>query len=366
MRREIDALIGELYRAAEPEIGWAEAGHRLAATFGATQASLQLCELSNPAGTQLLAAQGVTATEATLYLAHHHAFDPLTGFGRHERLDRSVLGGEMLEEQTLLRSEYWNDFAAPHGRGFHLMGAQLGMMGGKVALVGLLRAKEAENFTEDERQAMDEVLPHLKSAIRLWQRLSATNGVTEHVALMRDALGLCIVCDGGGRPLLVSPAAERQAPAIGLRLAGPRIGLSSPSGEAKLLALIARTAEGGPGGLLILARQTPLGRVLLRATRFLRSVPGVPVEAPPFPVLVEIRIVGAGARTAMDALRMAFGFSMSEAQIAVMASEGLTADQMATERGTSVATVRTQIRSVLGKTDTGSLRELSALLAALG
>ena len=65
-------------------------------------------------------------------------------------------------------------------------------------------------------------------------------------------------------------------------------------------------------------------------------------------------------------LRAMFGLGAAEAEVALHLAEGMEVEAVAARRGTSVATVRSQIRAVLAKTATKGLRELSTLLLAMG
>ena len=196
--------------------------------------------------------------------------------------------------------------------------------------------------------------------MRLWQRL---RGAEAQAALMRDALGPCLVTDGAGRLLLVSPAAEQAAPAARLRLGAQRLGAADAALEARLLALVARTAAGGPGGTLPLPTTgAGSGATILRVSR----LGGAAAEqGPPFRVLVELA-TGRALLPSEETLRLAYGLSASEAGVARMAARGMRAAQIAWARGTSLATVRTQLRAVLEKSGAAGLPEFIAMAMALG
>jgi DNA-binding CsgD family transcriptional regulator len=62
-------------------------------------------------------------------------------------------------------------------------------------------------------------------------------------------------------------------------------------------------------------------------------------------------------------LRLIFALSQAEANVASLLARGLDADEIAAERQTSVATVRTQIRQVFQKTEVSRIGELVSLVA---
>ncbi|HZH47070.1 MAG TPA: hypothetical protein VEY31_10590, partial [Roseococcus sp.] len=90
-----------------------------------------------------------------------------------------------------------------------------------------------------------------------------------------------------------------------------------------------------------------LGRIEGRALLLLRGL-GAERDGPP-----------------AELLRNLFGLTAAEAAVACALAGGATKAAVAAARGLRETTVRTQVRSVLEKTGTRSLRELEGLLAGL-
>lgn len=65
-----------------------------------------------------------------------------------------------------------------------------------------------------------------------------------------------------------------------------------------------------------------------------------------------------------DMVRQLFGLSRREAELAAALCSGRTLDELATERGTSINTVRSQLKSVFNKTGTSRQADLVSLLLA--
>ncbi|RZI95373.1 MAG: helix-turn-helix transcriptional regulator [Rubrivivax sp.] len=65
-----------------------------------------------------------------------------------------------------------------------------------------------------------------------------------------------------------------------------------------------------------------------------------------------------------DTVRQLFGLSKREAEVAAALCSGRTLDELAAERGTSINTVRTQLKSVFNKTGTSRQADLVSLLLA--
>jgi DNA-binding CsgD family transcriptional regulator len=62
-------------------------------------------------------------------------------------------------------------------------------------------------------------------------------------------------------------------------------------------------------------------------------------------------------------LRLIFALSPAEANVAALLARGCDVEEIAAERGTSIATVRTQIRQVFQKTEVSRIGELVSLVA---
>lgn len=87
--------------------------------------------------------------------------------------------------------------------------------------------------------------------------------------------------------------------------------------------------------------------------------------APTLPVLVMLRDVGTAVALDANALNSLFGLSAAECDVAVALAGGLAAEGIAEQRGRAMPTVRAQIRHILRKTGTQSVRHLAGMLARL-
>lgn len=61
-----------------------------------------------------------------------------------------------------------------------------------------------------------------------------------------------------------------------------------------------------------------------------------------------------------------FGLSRAEAEVAVALTGGASAEDVARGRGVPLMTVRSQIRSILGKSEAENLRDFERAMASLG
>jgi len=358
-----DHIVASIYRSADPGTGWCSAAAAISTALGASTGGIRLGDALNVTPVRVLAAHGWTPQASILYRAHYHAVDPFNPIGRAGRPNTTLMTSRFIANRDLERTEYWNDFASRHGNGFNLIGANLGLVGDDVAMIGFGRRKGAGDFNGAEQLLCEALLPHIRNALSLWNRLRAAQSDTSQAMLMRDALGACVICDGEGRLSLVSPAAEVLAVPAGLRLEAGQLAFNDPSRQAAMMLLLGRTAAGGAGGTRILVPDAPGGAIIAHISRLPQH--GTPDAGPPHPVLVELRRLRPQLPSAAS-LRAMYGLGAAEAEVALLLAEGMEVEAVAARRGTSYTTVRSQIRTVLTKTATKGLRELSTLLLAMG
>lgn len=81
--------------------------------------------------------------------------------------------------------------------------------------------------------------------------------------------------------------------------------------------------------------------------------------------LVMLQPLGRGIAPSTGMLCEIFNFSQAEGGVAVALSGGASAEDVARQRGVSLQTVRSQIRSILAKSDCENLRDLERVMATL-
>jgi DNA-binding CsgD family transcriptional regulator len=287
-----------------------------------------------------------------------------------------LASGEMLvPDREFLRSEFYGDFGRHHGLRY-VVGTVVPLGAGRVMPIGLHRPEGAERFGQPEKRLLGLLLPHLRQAIQLRTRLAVAGGEGLGTAALDALHHGVVVVDGEMNVLLANIAAERlTAPeGGGLRLLRERArgGLVARAcrhvEREALRRLVRATALDGQAGgavrlhdaedapaLAVLVSPLParlaggdgLGRIEGRALLLLRGL-GAERDGPP-----------------AELLRNLFGLTAAEAAVACALAGGATKAAVAAARGLRETTVRTQVRSVLEKTGTRSLRELEGLLAGL-
>ncbi len=292
---------------------------------------------------------------------------------------KAVLGQEFHSPTEFANTTMWNDFLRHHGGGFHLIGAAFQIERGTFGLLGIHRPRDHHAFDIAEQSRLDHLLQHMRMALRLRARLfGAELRQNAGLAALEALRAPAFVTDGHARLIFANSAASALVvdPESPLRLRRPESGdfasvlVAVHRGDSvRLAALIAGTAGGGAGGGVRLRRSdggpsqivlvSPLPTMLSPAAG--QGAPGIQAGH----ALVSLRDPGAPVNLSPALLGRLFGLSRAESEVAVALSGGATAESIAARRRVGVATVRTQIREILGKTETTNLRALERLMGSL-
>lgn len=284
-----------------------------------------------------------------------------------------VTGTELLPVADLQRSRFYNEFGRPSGMG-RMLGSVL-FDGGEKDAVPLpftnlcwYRAPDREDFARDDVRRLRQLLPHFQQAMRIQYRLRALQLQANVEAASSGAFGIAsVLMDASGRILEMNPLATAQiecgTPVLHssggrLKAIGQRC---SPSVQ-EALAYCKATGR----AVRILAQSGDRHQILKANLVALpvdtETLAGVN-EQPRFLLLLEIPRTA--QREIIDGAARLFGFTQAEQEIVLGLLDGLNAEQIAAMRCISMNTVRTQLRSVLAKTQTTRQIDLVRMLVRL-
>jgi DNA-binding NarL/FixJ family response regulator len=375
VENDLADAVAAAYEAATGGGSWFEFGAVLCRLVGAVVVSLRLLD-----GTWNNLLQPMAQAESA-YLTYYHRIDPYRAHTGAEVpdgpvLNRARLADEILPIAELHRTEYFCDFARPNGQ-HHMMGALLGLA--TPTPLGLHRDATAGPFTETERQTLNALLPHLLRALQLRNRMDADLSAQVMRAAALDALSPCVIVVDGAMQVLHANAAAATLTAgsrSGLRMVGSgasgiRLMARHRDDSRMLKRLVAATAAGGAGGamrvraqeddvpdiasLAVLVSPAPTQLATMREDQR----PGL---ANGF-ALVVARELAQPLRAQPARLSDLYGLTHAEAAVAVSLAGGVTAEDVARSRHVSLDTVRTQVRTVLRKTNAANLRDFERILA---
>ena len=213
---------------------------------------------------------------------------------------------------------------------------------------------------EDDKAHMSALLPYLRAAIRIQETLE--HRAAGLVAGALDNLEVCaVLCTGTGQIVATTQAADAELRSGGYIISRDRV--LSPAvraDSASLEAAIARAAR-APG------KATASTVVLRHAEASPRLAEVAPMPRPNWALnlgaVVMVAIAQPRHAGATALIQQGFGLSQAESEIAVRLAGGGTVSDVAVMRGTSVATVRSQVKTLLAKMNLTSQVELVATIA---
>lgn len=234
----------------------------------------------------------------------------------------------------------------------HILGVDLHGSGGFETRLRITRARGDNAFTAEDRQRCAAIVPHLRQAIEIFQRLETSR--SEHAvysgAIEQFAVGTIILDRQYNVIRHNSIADEILKEADGILLSGARIVLATPGQDAAFRAFLKKVPGEGDAQGHIFRVQRPSGKRDL-------GVVARPVATPDF--------LHAGSAPAIalflgdperqfdvtsDALRELFELTRTESRIAACLANGLTVQDSADRLGIAINTARAHLRAIYAKT----------------
>ena len=272
---------------------------------------------------------------------------------------------DWMPKETLVRSEFYNDFLQPQGVDSCMM-VRLAARGVEIATMNISRATQRGQFTRSQIEVAERIHPHLIRAFDLGRRFASTRRLAGELAavLDRSPHGLFVLSEDGC-VRHVNRAGERfVAETGGLRQLGGRLTTASSADARRLAALIgaagAPESERRAGGSMALAtprRSAPLSITIAPV----RSEQLAPVYRG-HSILVCVTDLEANVTLPEQKLRELFGLTRAEARLALAIFEGLTPSEAAVSFGVSPNTVRVQLGHIFEKTGTNRQSDLVRLM----
>jgi len=338
----------------------------------------QLCEITgsrigfflrndSTLGNRTLASGGmpVPARVEQSFKAAHQYSDPFRqALLRNPRIG-VVEGEEIVPHDEFVETEIYRDLAASGGMEYTTC-LVLSVSARTLEIISLWRGPERAVLEDEHKELLTLLMPHLKNALRIRHALGLAENRARSAEAMLDASATAsILLDGAGRILHMNEAAQLIAIASdGFCVRVDRIVPTDPSRRSEFAALVAAcTASelGHAGGALALGRsheKRPL-QVLITPVRLIDK----------YRASVRVLILATDPDRAVhfpDAiLRHTYGLTPAETEIANALLTGFSLEEIAQLRKVSIATVRSQMKGLMGKTDTQRQGDLIRLLSTL-
>ncbi len=340
---DFPALLASLFASLLDEEPWAEFLDRFAKVADADWATLILtpAKADQPG---IILTPGSDPRIGRDYAQRLFADDPFTGLpeGKVTRF-ADFVSDDMMRRSTGLR-----EFLAQNGSD-EILGVDISETSGIELRVRLTRSANKSRFGRLDVLHFERLVPHLRIALRLFDRLAA--GETEQRiyagAIAQMAVGV-IILDHKGKVLQLNARASTiLAEQDGIVMRAGAILLADPDLGRQLHARLLQVDEEAPLTLRI-ARPSGNGDLLLVVGK--ANAPGyVAAGGGPAAVLF-LNDPAHAPRVSPDAIRDLLGLTQSEATIAAEIAGGRSLTETATRLGVSPNTVRAHLRSIFVKT----------------
>lgn len=288
------------------------------------------------------------------YLSTYFASDPFQGLPE----GRVTSFREFLEGQTSPEIDDYKGFLENAG-GDQVLGVDLRFASGFEARYRVTRDRSLPDFTTDERERFQSLVPHLRNAARLFERLQidgAEHGVYRGAV---EQLGVgTIILDQSGHVTRTNAVADHLLEAAdGLRIADGKLLLADPAHQKAVETLFATIAD----------NPAPCRFKITRAAGADIAVAARPVSVPAIvrggaALALFFSVPGDDAQLDPAAIRDLFQLTRMEATLAVSLASGRALVDAADALGIAHNTARAHLRSIFTKTGARRQSQLVHLL----
>jgi DNA-binding CsgD family transcriptional regulator len=295
--------------------------------------------------------------DANLMWAHWHRVIP---FGR------PMIQSEIIADRDFQRLEFYNEIVRPTN-GFYSSCFQQDLPDASFH-IALCRPRMPGAFSEEDRETLGRLAPHLTTAIALRKRLRLaeqySSRLTTIIERMEEA---AIVLDAQARPLIVNArAAQILARQDGLHLAFGELRATNPALTGQLQNAIEAAGSSAAANTwqfhVPRASRLPLLLAIMPIWRLDLAEAGM--RAPS--AVVFIREPDAALTFSRPALIDIFGMTPRECDIACLLAEGQSVEAIANRLGLRLSTVRQNLKHTFEKTHVHSQAALVALVRGFG
>ena len=338
----------------------------------------QLCEVTDSRvalflrndstlGNRTLAAGGLPVPEKVerLYKEQHSYTDPYRqAFMRNPRIG-IIEGEDLVPHEKLAES---GDYAAlVLGRSLqHMTCLVLSISPRTHEIITLWRGPGRLRLDREHHDLLTLLMPHLQNAVKIRRTLGIALGRARNAEAVLDASEtVSILLNASGRVLYMNRAAQELAlTGDGFVIHDDRIVLTDRSRRSEFEKLLADVTAGGVhshGGALLTDRPAHRGALQILVTPLRLAT----LRESPVRVLVLVTRANQAITFPDAILRQLYSLTPAETEIANGLLTGFALEEIAQLRRVTPATIRSQMKGLLEKTDTHRQGELIQLLATL-
>jgi DNA-binding CsgD family transcriptional regulator len=378
---ELANLVGSIYDAGSGAGDWIDVGDRLTDVLGGDSTHLFVFD---PDGSMTLLSRTIPDS-ASPYLSHFHRIDPFLAVARAE-MEAGIpgaglarIGWEMISERDYIRGEYYNDYGRGQGMR-HLLGSVI--PGASVALTATFRDEGPAHYERSDAARLEWIMPHFQRALQLRRQLPSPVPGGDFGLAALDALPIGVLLVDAEMHIHFANAASTEITSgLNAALRVTSIGSRLISGGGQLTArhrqdsdalrrLVASAAARKPGGAMRMRGSdgTASWAIVVSPAPTRLTAPNPQAAASGLTqgmALIMARNLEARHLPPPSLLSELFNLSKAEAEVSSLILGGAKAEDVARARHVSLDTVRSQIRTVLGKAEAQNLRDFERIAASL-
>jgi DNA-binding CsgD family transcriptional regulator len=360
------ALLDLIYDAVGDAELWSSALSHIASWIGAS-GSMYCLLGTHPAtsGIRSLHSSGYSESTAMAYARQGHLADPHMPLGIATPASSWFFGEDHFDSRFIARDPFFQEIMRPLGIRW-VAGSRLWEDARATACLAFQKPIDGAPFSDLERTRLTALTPHLRRMSRLHERLAGEGARASYglEALNRLSIGIAVL-SADARVLFANAAAEQvvRQRSVFDHAAADRIALRNSGCRREFAQAIRHAVELKESASLTLVDEhgMPVARAMALPLPAASSWNANWQRPLAMLVIQPARTPEVSAQT----LRALFDLSAAESRLANALLAGRTTRSYAEERGLSIETVRSQLKSMLAKTDTRSQSQLVATLMAL-
>ena len=356
---DIDPIVALLYDGVTNSGDWYDALDAVAQAFGSVGFQYMALDGQNMAMLEAIATFELPAATVHEYETHYMHDDPRMAIALQQPAGGSWADHDYLDKRVVSRTPIYTDLLIPNGA-CHTLALRIRADAERSEFVGYFRPADAPLTSDEEREFLRRLTPHIQRASMLRTRMAK---LSEHAALGLSALehvpqGVAVV-DGQGRIQQINRVAEMLMGTDGpCRVHGGHLAFVHAAEHAQFQRLLAAACAQKPGAKSAAGGAAPAAGAFRLAGR----VPAVVVSVIPLKAshplaafrqmhLALVVFASPGQQTGADAsiLRELWGLTATEARLALALTAGRSIKEFAEAEGCSWHTVRTHLRNTLRK-----------------
>ncbi len=362
-------LIESIYASAIEPGGWSRLALDLSDAFGRASVAIAMPHPDSDLPFNTFEAH-LTSEMKPIFLQHMIKGlpwgPPFTGAVK----GRFAFASERIPDHELAATDFYHEFMEPQGlapEGPILHEIATGI-GGKFAGIMVYRRVGCRPFDEGDIALGNQLVPHLERGFGVYSQLGSVRRARVALAEILDRLPTgVIVFNARHVPVIVNRSARRILDMNdGFSIDRGRPHLADRREDGVFQTLLGKACEAAlqgrsaVGDVMQVTRNSGRRAFALMVAPLLDAPPGsAKGEAVAFAFIAD---PDAGPVTTTEVLEQLYSLTHAEADLVRLLSEGRSLDEVATERGVTINTVRSQLKQAFSKTDTKRQGELVRLV----